>query len=171
MQIGELIEKEVDEWQTKTIDEVWAELNDLVWQYLDNDNYTWGGVADVLGNSGTEALRSALENNGSKWAVYALGGQPGLQLTRPEIQEALYLFEAAGLVPNSSKLAKHVKRVVSLLELHKLSPSKDLVATVLSGMQLGAIKREKKVIASSRYNAYCAAMEAWDGNPDTEPTL
>jgi hypothetical protein len=36
---------------------------------------------------------------------------------------------------------------------------------------LGAIKREKKVIASSRYNAYCAAMEAWDGDPDTEPTL
>jgi hypothetical protein len=55
--------------------------------------------------------------------------------------------------------------------LHKLSPSKDLVATVLSGMQLGAIKREKKVIASSRYNAYCAAMEGWDGNADTEPTL
>ncbi len=170
MRVSDLIEQ-IDDWQTKTIDEVWAELNDVGHQYLDNDNYTWGGVADVLGNSGTEALRAALENNGSKWAVYALGGQPGLQLTRPEIQEALYLFEAAGLVPNSSKLAVHVKRLVSLLELHKLSPSKDLVATVLSGMQLGAIKREKKVIASSRYNAYCAAMEAWDGNPDTEPTL
>ena len=170
MKVSDLIEQ-IDDWQNRTIDQVWEELNDLAWQYLDNDNYTWGGVADVLGNDSTEALRNALENNGSKWAVYALGGQPGLQLTRPEIQEALYAFEMAGLVPNASKLAKHVKRVVSLLELHKLSPSKDLVATVLSGMQLGAIKREKKVIASSRYNAYCAAMEACDGNPDTEPTL
>ena len=170
MRISDLIEQ-LDDWQVKTIDEVWTELNELAWQYLDSDNYTWGGVADVLGNDGTEALRAALENNGSKWAVYALGGQPGLQLTRPEIQEALYLFEAAGLVPNASKLAKHVKRVVSLLELHRLNPPKDLVATVLIGMQLGAIKREKKVIASSRYNAYCAAMEAWDGDPDTEPTL
>jgi hypothetical protein len=170
MRVSDLIEQ-LDDWQTKTIDEVWTELNELAWQYLDSDNYTWGGVADVLGNDGTEALRAALENNGSKWAVYALGGQPGLQLTRPEIQEALYLFEAAGLVPNASKLAKHVKRVVSLLELHNLAPNKSLVATVLSGMQLGAIKREKKVIASTRYNAYCAAMEAWDGSPDTEPTL
>jgi hypothetical protein len=170
MRVSDLIEQ-LDDWQTKTIDEVWAELNAIQHQYLDNDNYTWGGVADVLGNGSTEALRYVLENNGSKWAVYALSGLPGLQLTRPEIQQVLYSFEAAGLVPNASKLAKHVKRDVSLLELHKLSPSKDLVATVLSGMQLGAIKREKKVIASTRYNAYCAAMEAWDGSPDTEPTL
>jgi hypothetical protein len=123
----------------------------------------------VLGNNGTEALRSALENNGSKWAVYALGGQPGLQLTRPEIQEALYLFEAAGLVPNASKLAKHVKRVVSLLELHKLNPSKDLVATVLSGMQLGVKKRIKKAAKANQYNLDIVAIDEWDGSPDAEP--
>ena len=170
MRLSDLIEQ-IDDWQTKTIDEVWAELNELAWQYLDNDNYTWGGVADVLGNSGTEALRTALENNGSKWAVYALGGQPGLQLTRPEIQEALYLFEAAGLVPNSSKLAKHVKRVVSLLELHKLSPSKDLVAALLSGMQLGLKKRIKKAAKANQYNLDIVAIDEWDGDPSTEPTL
>jgi hypothetical protein len=170
MQIRDLIEQ-LDEWQTKTIDEVWLDLNSVEHQYLDNDNYTWGGVADVLGNDSTEALRNALESGGSKWAVYALSGQPGLQLTRSEIQATLYLLESNGLVPNASKLAKHVKRLVSLLELHKLNPSKDLVATVLSGMQLGAVKREKKVMASTRYNAYCAAMEAWDGDPSTEPTL
>jgi hypothetical protein len=61
--------------------------------------------------------------------------------------------------------------MVTPLEFYDLAPNKSLVATVLSGMQLGAIKREKKVIASTRYNAYCAAMEAWDGSPDTEPTL
>jgi hypothetical protein len=170
MRISDLIEQ-LDDWQTKTIDEVWVELNELAWQYLDNDNYTWGGVADVLGNNGTEALRSALENNGSKWAVYALGGQPGLQLTRPEIQEALYLFEAAGLVSNSSKLAKHVKRVVSLLELHKLSPTKDLVATVLSSMQLGVKKRIKKAAKANQYNLDIVAIDEWDGDPSTEPTL
>jgi hypothetical protein len=168
MRVSDLIEQ-LDDWQIKTIDEVWAELNTIEHQYLDNDNYTWGGVADVLGNSSTEALRSALENNGSKWAVYALGGQPGLQLTRPEIQEALYLFEAAGLVPNSSKLAKHVKRLVSLLELHKLNPSKDLVATVLSGMQLGLKKRIKKAAKANQYNLDIVAIDNWDGNPDTEP--
>jgi hypothetical protein len=168
MRVSDLIEK-IDDWQTKTIDQVWAELNAIEHQYLDNDNYTWGGVADVLGNNGTEALRSALENNGSKWAVYALGGQPGLQLTRPEIQEALYLFEAAGLVPNASKLAVHVKRLVSLLELHKLSPSKDLVATVLSGMQLGVKKRVKKAAKANQYNLDIVAIDEWDGSPDTEP--
>ena len=170
MRVSDLIEQ-LDDWQTKAIDEVWAELNEIAWQYLDNDNYTWGGVADVLGNNGTEALRAALENNGSKWAVYALGGQPGLQLTRPEIQEALYLFEAAGLVPNSSKLAVHVKRLVSLLELHKLSPTKDLVATVLSGMQLGLKKRIKKAAKANQYNLDIVAIDEWDGDPSTEPTL
>jgi hypothetical protein len=168
MRVSDLIEQ-IDDWQTKTIDEVWAELNSPEHQYLDNENYTWGGVADVLGNDSTEALRAALENNGSKWAVYALGGQPGLQLTRPEIQEALYLFEAAGLVPNSSKLAKHVKRVVSLLELHKLNPSKDLVATVLSGMQLGVKQATKKIKKANQYNLDIIAIDNWDGNPATEP--
>jgi hypothetical protein len=168
MRVSDLIEQ-IDDWQTKTIDEVWAELNAVEHQYLDNDNYTWGGVADVLGNSGTEALRSALENNGSKWAVYALGGQPGLQLTRPEIQEALYLFEAAGLVPDASKLAMHVRRLVSLLELHKLSPSKDLVATVLSGMQLGVKQAAKKIKKANQYNLDIIAIDNWNGDPATEP--
>jgi hypothetical protein len=168
MRVSDLIEQ-IDDWQTKTIDEVWAELNAVEHQYLDNDNYTWGGVADVLGNDSTEALRAALENNGSKWAVYALGGQPGLQLTRPEIQDALYLFEAAGLVPDASKLAMHVKRLVSLLELHKLSPSKDLVATVLSGMQLGVKQAAKKIKKANQYNLDIVAIDQWDGNPDTEP--
>jgi len=180
MQIGELIEKEVDDWQIKSIDEVWAELNELAWQYLDNDNYTWGGVADVLGNESTEALRIALENGGSKWAVYALGGQPGLQLTRDDIQGKLYWLESQGIVPNASKLAKHVKRTASLLELHKLNPPKELVATVLSGMQLGAKKREKKILCSTEYNTDVAARAAkynrdiiaidnWNGDPATEP--
>jgi hypothetical protein len=86
-----------------------------------------------------------------------LGGQPGLQLTRPEIQEALYLFEAAGLVPNASKLAVHVKRLVSLLELHKLNPNKAIVWTVLSGMQLGAIKREIVIFSAD----WCEPCQRW----------
>jgi hypothetical protein len=169
MQIGELIEKNIDDWQTKTIDEVWAELNELAWEYLDNDNYTWGGVADVLGNESTEALRIALESGGSKWAVYALGGQPGLQLTRDDIQGKLYWLESQGVVPNASKLAKHVKRTASLLELHKLNPPKELVATVLSGMQLGVKKRIKKAAKATQYNLDIVAIDNWDGNPATEP--
>jgi hypothetical protein len=169
MQIGELIEKNIDDWQTKTIDEVWAELNELAWEYLDNDNYTWGGVADVLGNESTEALRIALESGGSKWAVYALGGQPGLQLTRDDIQGKLYWLESQGVVSNASKLAKHVKRTASLLELHKLNPPKELVATVLSGMQLGVKKRIKKAAKATQYNLDIVAIDNWDGNPATEP--
>jgi hypothetical protein len=169
MQIGELIEKNIDDWQTKTIDEVWAELNELAWEYLDNDNYTWGGVADVLGNESTEALRIALESGGSKWAVYALGGQPGLQLTRDDIQGKLYWLESQGIVPNASKLAKHVKRTASLLELHKLNPPKELVAAVLSGMQLGVKKRIKKAAKATQYNLDIVAIDNWDGNPATEP--
>jgi hypothetical protein len=169
MQIGELIEKNIDDWQTKTIDEVWAELNELAWEYLDNDNYTWGGVADVLGNESTEALRIALESGGSKWAVYALGGQPGLQLTRDDIQGKLYWLESQGIVPNASKLAKHVKRTASLLELHKLNPPKELVAVVLSGMQLGVKKRMKKAAKATQYNLDIVAIDNWDGNPATEP--
>jgi hypothetical protein len=169
MQIGDLIEKNIDDWQTKTINEVWAELNELAWQYLDNDNYTWGGVADVLGNDSTEALRIALEGGGSKWAVYALGGQPGLQLTRDDIQGKLYWLESQGIVPNASKLAKHVKRTASLLELHKLNPPKELVATVLSGMQLGVKKRAKKIAKATQYNLDIVAIDNWNGDPASEP--
>jgi hypothetical protein len=72
-------------------------------------------------------------------------------------------------VPNASKLAKHVKRTASLLELHKLNPPKELVAAVLSGMQLGVKKRIKKAAKATQYNLDIVAIDNWDGNPATEP--
>ena len=92
-----------------------------------------------------------------------------MQLTREDIQGKLYWLESQGVVPNASRLAKHVKRTASLLELHRLNPPKELVATVLSGMQLGVKKRAKKIAKATQYNLDIVAIDNWDGNPATEP--
>jgi hypothetical protein len=165
MRVSDLIEQ-LDDWQTKTIDEVWAELNANTKQFVDPDWWSLLGIAQVIGDANVSPFIAYLKSINLEWvATQAAGrGIPIGDLTINTILRNLGSDEAW-------LIAEAGRRMVSPLEFYSLAPTKDLVATVLSGMQLGAIKREKKVIASTRYNAYCAAMEAWDGSPSTEPTL
>lgn len=69
----------------------------------DEQQYTWAGVAKIVGPEAAEALRIALNDNGMGWAVHQLGGT-GLQLSDQLVQQALLGFAAAG-VPGCAELA------------------------------------------------------------------
>jgi hypothetical protein len=165
MRVSDLIEQ-LDDWQTKTIDEVWAELNANTKQFVDPDWWSLLGIAQVIGDANVSPFIGYLKSINLEWVATQAAGR-GIPIGDPSINTIL---RSLGNV-DALAIAEAGRRMVSPLAFYNLNPTKDLVANVLSGMQLGAIKREKKVIASSRYNAYCAAMEAWDGNPSTEPTL
>lgn len=62
----------------------------------DDANYTWAGVALVVGPEAAEMLRLALNDNGMGWVVHQLGGL-GIQLSNPLVQQVLTGFAAAGL--------------------------------------------------------------------------
>jgi hypothetical protein len=71
--------------------------------------------------------------------------------------------------PDGIKIADAGRRMVGLLELHKLNPPKELVGAVLSGMQLGVKKRIKKAAKATQYNLDIVAIDNWNGDPATEP--
>jgi len=165
MRVSDLIEQ-LDDWQTKSIDEVWAELNANTKQFVSDQWWSLLGIAQVIGEVNVSLFISYLKSINLEWVATQAAGR-GIPIGDPAINNILRNLGST----DAWLIADAGRRMVSPLEFYSLTPSKDLVATVLSGMQLGAIKREKKVIASTRYNAYCAAMEAWDGDPNTEPTL
>jgi len=165
MRVSDLIEQ-IDDWQTKAIDEVWAELNADTKQFVSDQWWSLLGIAQVIGEANVSPFIAYLKSINLEWVATQAAGR-GIPIGDLAINTIL---RSLGNV-DALAIAEAGRRMVSPLAFHDLAPDKDLVATVLSGMQLGAIKREKQVIASTRYNAYCAAMEAWDGNADTEPTL
>lgn len=161
---------EITNWEQHSAEQLLAILTSLSIEYVDTRNYTWGGVADVLGNDTTEALRQALEN-GSLWAVFALGGLPGLQLCRPDIQEKLYQLENSGIVPGAAILARHVRRMVSPLEHNKIVAGLAEVEKALSEMLLIAKKQKKEDNWNDRLQLAREKLAVWNGDPGTEPDL
>jgi hypothetical protein len=158
----------IDGWEVASASELLSVLSTPSIQYVDAQNYTWSGIADVLGNDATERLRLALDQ-GSTWAIYALSGDPGLQLSRPDIQEKLYLLESSGAVPGAEILAKHVRRMISLLEFHGLQATLENIEQALKAMHLEKDKSQKIDAFADALQAYREAMAIWNGDPATEP--
>lgn len=158
-------------WQSLSAAELFSALTAPSVEYVDQRNYTWGGIADVLGNDTTELLNLALDQQGSSWAARALSGTPGLQLCRPEIQEKLYALDQYGIVPGAAQLAKHVRRNISILESLDIAPSLSDVSQQLKEMQLEASKRKIEEGWLDRLQAARERLEVWDGTPETEPKL
>lgn len=76
----------------------------------DDVNYTWAGVALVVGPEAAEMLRLALNDNGMGWVVHQLGGL-GIQLSNPLVQQALTGFAAAGLPGCAELKAKGISLI------------------------------------------------------------
>ena len=154
----------IDDWQSKTDQQIYDALHSATIQYKDHQLWTWAGVASVAGNAGAEGLLTALQANDMTWAIHQLGGN-GLDLSLDPIQSALYALWANGDgVPNLNLVALAVKRMISPLE------DAALTATLLQ-VSLAKSKRLKYLAAASRWNSYVSNLSAWNGDPNTEPTL
>jgi hypothetical protein len=157
-------------WQQKTASQVYEDLNAPHVHVVDSRMWTWSGIAEVLGDASTEALRNALENGGSKWAVYALTGT-GLPLARQDIQEKLYALHAYGIVPNADKLALEVNRMESVLQNHKITASLEDVDAALESLKLELLRQAKDDEWQDRLQAARERLVLWDGDPAKEPKL
>jgi hypothetical protein len=154
----------IDDWQSKTDQQLHDALHAETIQYQDHELWTWAGVAETGGNACAEGLRIALEANNMGWAVHQLGGS-GLDLSLAPIQAALSALWGNGAgVPDLDLVALAVKRMISPLE------DAGITAT-LSQVSLAKSKRLKYLAAASRWNSYVPNLSAWNGDPNTEPTL
>lgn len=122
----------IPDWQNKTPEQLHVALSAQSIMVVDNDQYTWAGVASVIGSENAEALRLALESNGMGWAVHQLGGS-GLKLSDDLVQGALLALDQAG-VPGMLTLANHVKKQVSPLAQANLTATVADVAEALDDL-------------------------------------
>lgn len=150
-------------WETKTALQLVGLLNDPTVVQIDNDLYTWAGVALVVGSAGADVLRLALEGNGCTWAVYQLGGK-GLQLSHPDTQALLSQFAQAG-VPGANTLA--------LAGIHYESPAQHAglppatlrqVEESVALLNLEVQKAQMRQEGAARYNVYIDAIDNYDGS-------
>jgi hypothetical protein len=163
MRVSDLIEQ-IDDWQTKSIDEVWAELNANTKQFVSDQWWSLLGIAQVIGEVNVSPFIAYLKSINLEWVATQAAGR-GIPIGDPAINTILRNLGST----DAWMIAEAGRRMVTPLEFYDLAPDKDLVATVLSGMQLGVKKRIKKAAKANQYNLDIVAIDEWDGSPDTEP--
>jgi hypothetical protein len=166
--LNELIQQ-IPDWQTKSSQQILDVLTTPSIEFVDSSQWTWAGVAAIAGNTGAEGLRIALEQGGMGWAVHQLGGS-GLVLSLQPIQDALRMLAANG-VPGMGQIADATKRLISIAEQNGLSVSLGDVDAALVALQLETKRSELIANGANRWNAFCASVDLWDGDPATEPVL
>jgi hypothetical protein len=163
MRVSDLIEQ-LDDWQTKTIDEVWAELNANTKQFVSDQWWSLLGIAQVIGEANVSPFIAYLKSINLEWVATQAAGR-GIPIGDPSINTILRNLGSG----EAWLIAEAGRKMVSPLAFYNLAPDKDLVATVLSGMQLGVKKRIKKAAKANQYNLDIVAIDEWDGSPATEP--
>jgi len=174
----------VDEWQDKSPVELLAKLSEPTELIEDREPYTWGGVAEVIGDANAGALCDALIASNKLWAVHQLGGR-GLDLARSDVQQQLLYLDSVG-VQGMKSLAEHVRKIISKLAKAGIETTLEEIAKVqlVEKTRLAMLETLQSMQAKStalnawldeldlasmtvaEVEAYCALLlESGDGNP------
>lgn len=122
MRVSDLIEQ-IDDWQTKTIDEVWAELNANTKQFVSDQWWSLLGIAQVIGDANVSPFIAYLKSINLEWVATQAAGR-GIPIGELAINTIL---RSLGNV-DALAIAEAGRRMVSPLEFYDLAPNKDLVA-------------------------------------------
>ena len=167
MQTLESLIKQIDGWNLKSAQDILDILNIKNIEYVDTTPWTWAGVAAIVGNSGAESLRLALENHGMGWAVHQLGGS-GLDLSLPDVQNALYYLENIG-VTGMKNVALSVRRMISILEKANIKTDIQEVTAIHNNIKLEKRKQDIVIRNTIKWNDFYQAVQSWDGvSPEPE---
>ncbi len=151
----------------------------------DEQNYTWGGVADLIGPEAAENLRIKFDTNRLGWVSLQLGGL-GIQLSDARVQLVLLAFAQANVAGCATLAAKGISLVApwqsagitepTLEEVQKawtIDKARRDMATILQPIQakstavnawLDSFDTSTKTVAEVQ--AYCESLLAsQDGNP------
>ena len=156
----------VEGWQLMTEAELIeaATSRDLAW--ADPDRWTLVGIAGLIGAENVSALLAFLAEIGYGWVGTQAAGA-GLPIGDEAFNQAM---RAIGH-PNCIAIADAGRKMISLCESQGLPNNSQAVVDAAKSMRLEELRKQKLRAGASRWNAYTIAIEKWDGNPNTEPTL
>ena len=174
MTLSQLITALTD-WTARSPESIYAELSDPSIQFVDQQDWTWKGIATVIvpetgqrfGASGCKLLQDVLLATGQQWLVPQLSS--GLPLHDPEIQAFLRSLHDSGMVPGAKHVADAVHRMISVLEQNNITTTPEEVGEVQAKLLLELYRTSKIDEKQDQLQAYREAMNVWDGNPATEP--
>lgn len=137
-----------------------AKLNAATIEHVDNDLYTWAGIALHCGHEACEQLRVAMDSNNMGWAVHQLGGS-GLQISSPLVKPVIEGFIAAGIAlqPLLDAVFASVSPAMEFL-------GASVVEQDIADYRLSALKKHLEDIAVDSLQAYREALASWDGTGD-----
>jgi hypothetical protein len=165
MSYRQLVEK-LPGWETMTESEAVAAALAKSKTYIDPDRWSLLGIASVIGQVNMPSLINFLEGIGMGWAVVQAGGS-GLPIGDVTLNAELRSIGHPLLI----QIANAGRRPASPCELEKLAEDPAKIAEGYRAAKLGALKHEKIVAASQRWNEYNREINRWDGDPATEPSL
>lgn len=155
--------KSVSGWREMILTELTDYLNAPTIDVVDDQLYTWAGIALLVGPVNAEVLRVALEQNGLGWVVHQLGGS-GIQLSNPLTQQLLLSFHQNG-VPGCLELAQVGLRKVSVW--NKFGGPGLLNTDQVNQARTELILQEDKeaffLQGNASYNQFIDAVNNWNG--------
>ena len=147
----------VPDWQSKTSAVILSELQQKTVHYKDNSTYRLVDIAKLIGDENMAAFLSIVKAAGYEWMITeaASGFEPG----DDPINARLRLLGH----PLSIKIAEHTNRMVSILEQHNVTATIEDVMRAQASMLLEDRKQSLISQNAARWNAFCEAVNNWDG--------
>lgn len=155
----------VPNWRDKTSSEIVEILNAANIDYAETERFTGYGLALIIGTERVQPFLDRCRMMGLSWV--AESQVLGLPIGDPIFNASLLETQDVDAVA----LARYGRRKISLLAANKLTVTTEQIISAFELCKLKTLQLEKRNIARERYNAYCTAIDQWDGNPATEPQL
>ena len=155
----------VPNWNTLSPGELQASLNAKNQLYVDLKKYNLIEVARVIGTANMNNFIESVQAAGHNWMIQQATSDftPGEEFQNAELVKIPNVF--------AQQLAKHTRRVVSLLELHQLNPTLQEISQAQFDLNLTLEKQEMDDEATDRLHRHRENISKWDGNPLTKPEL
>ena len=155
----------VPNWNTLSPGELQAALNARNQLYVDLKKYNLIEVARVIGTANMNNFIEAVQAAGHNWMIQQATSDftPGEEFQNAELVKIPNVF--------AQQLAKHTRRVVSLLELHQLNPTLQEISQAQFDLNLKLEIQREDDEATDRLYRHRENLSRWDGNPLTKPEL
>jgi hypothetical protein len=156
----------IQNWHNLTGDQVADALTAKTVDYSDPDRWSLLGIALIIGPQNVTAFCDFCTEIGYSWIPSQAAGS-GLPIGDDAFNAQLLATQH----PLCIAIANYGKRKISLCELNKLAEDRQAIIANHAAMKLELKQNEVRSAGANRWNAFSKAVQAWDGNPSTEPQL